>query len=95
MNKITKDNPNRWFYVMDGEDNLVVFGYAGNQGDTEVSTGQPTINSFLTEDELEIFINEDVGLENYYKDAVENDSTKFQGPSSKYDVVINEEEDEE
>ncbi len=84
MNKITKDNPNRWFYVMDAEDNLVVFGYAGSQGDTEVSTGQPTINSFLIEDELEDFINEKTGIEEYYKNTIEESSDKFQGPSSKY-----------
>tara|TARA_R100001163_G_C4949096_1_gene117648 strand:- start:242 stop:547 length:306 start_codon:yes stop_codon:yes gene_type:complete len=86
INEITKDNPNRWFYVMnsEGEEGLVVFGYAGDQGVTEVVTGQPTINAFLTESELEDFVNEDVGMDSYYKDSVESDSDKFQGPSVKY-----------
>lgn len=86
INEITKDNPNRWFFVMNGagEAGLVVFGYAGDQGVTEVVTGQPTISAFLTEDELENFVNEDVGIDEYYKDLVESDSEKFQGPSGKY-----------
>jgi len=86
INEITPDNPNRWFFVMNGggEEGLVVFGYAGDQGVTEVVTGQPTINAFLTEDDLENFINEDVDIDDYYKNSVENDSEKFQGPSGKY-----------
>lgn len=90
INEITKDNPNRWFYVMNGagEAGLVVFGYVGDLGVTQVETGQPTINAFLTEDELETFVNEDVGIADYYKDAVETESSKFQGPSSKYPPII-------
>ncbi len=86
INEITLDNPNRWFFVMNGEGEvgLVVFGYAGDQGATQVKTGQPTINAFLTEDALETFVNEDVGIADYYKDAVESESSKFQGPSQKY-----------
>jgi len=86
INEITKDNPNRWFFVMngEGESGLVVFGYAGEQGVTEVVTGQPTISAFLTEDQLENFVNEDVGIDNYYKIAAESESEKFQGPSGKY-----------
>jgi hypothetical protein len=37
----------------------------------------------LTEDDLEIYL-DIVDGENYYKDSVEGDSTKFQGPSGKY-----------
>ena len=86
INEITINNPNRWFFVMngEGEEGLVVFGYAGDQGATRVRTGQPTINAFLTEDELENFVNEDVGIDEYYKDLVESDSEKFQGHSGKY-----------
>lgn len=89
INEITIDNPNRWFYVIngDGETGIVIFGYAGEQGVTEVVTGQPTINAFLTEDELETFIDSDAGIANYYKDAVETDSSKFQGPSNKYEPI--------
>ena len=86
INEITPDNPNRWFFIMkgEGEVGLVVFGYAGDQGVSQVATGQPTINAFLTEDELESFVNEDVGIDNYYKNSVESNSDKFQGPSGKY-----------
>ena len=86
INEITKENPNRWFFVMngEGESGLVVFGYAGDLGINRVITGQPTINAFLTEDNLEIFINEDVGIDDYYKNSIENNSEKFQGPSGKY-----------
>jgi len=86
INVITKDNPNRWFYVMngEGEEGLVVFGYVGNLGIGQIETGQPTINAFLTEDELETFINGDTGIDGYYKLAVESESGKFQAPSGKY-----------
>ena len=96
INEITKNNPNRWFYVMSGqgEAGLIVFGYAGDQGVTEVVTGQPTINAFLTEDELESFVNEDVGIADYYKNAVESENSKFQGPSGKYEPIIPESESE-
>ena len=90
INEITIDNPNRWFYVINGEGeaDLVVFGYAGDQEVTRVRTGQPTINAFLTEDELETYINQDVGITDYYKDAVEGNSSKFQAPSQKYEPII-------
>ncbi len=68
----------------EGEPGLVVFGYAGDLGINRVITGQPTISAFLTEDELETFINEDAGIDDYYKNSVESDSDKFQGPSGKY-----------
>lgn len=86
INEITPDNPNRWFFIMkgEGEVGLVVFGYAGDQGVSQVVTGQPTISAFLTEDELETFINEDTGIDEYYKNSVESNSDKFQGPSGKY-----------
>ena len=73
---------------------LLYLGYAGDQGVTEVVTGQPTINAFLTEDELESFVNEDVGIADYYKDAVESENSKFQGPSGKYEPIIPESESE-
>ena len=49
INIITRDNPNRWFYVMngEGEEGLIVFGYVGDLGIGEVETGQPTINAFF------------------------------------------------
>ena len=90
INIITKDNPNRWFYVMngEGEEGLIAFGYIGDLGTGEVETGQPTINAFLTEDELETFVNEDTGIDDYYRIAVESESDKFNAPSKKYSSII-------
>lgn len=95
LNQISKDNPNRWFLVYDndsGEASFVLFGYVGAINEIELSTGQPNILAFLTEDELEDYVNNIAG-ENYYKDAVESESPKFQGPSGKYEPVVIEEID--
>tara|TARA_R110000824_G_scaffold300637_1_gene488646 strand:- start:1536 stop:1811 length:276 start_codon:yes stop_codon:yes gene_type:complete len=83
---IHKDDINRWFLVYDndtGEESFILFGYVGPININELSTGQPNILSFLTEDELEIYLDNIAG-DNYYKDAVETSSDKFQGPSGKY-----------
>ena len=89
ISEITKASPNRWFAIMSasGESGLVVFGYAGDQNVSELLTGEPTLNAFLTEDELEVFVNEDTKIPNYYKDSVENNSEKFQSPSQKYTPI--------
>lgn len=95
INQITKDNPNRWFLVYDndeGEEGFVVFGWVGPIDVNELSTGQPNILVFVAEDELEDYVNNIAG-ENYYKDAVESESPKFQGPSGKYEPVVIEEID--
>jgi len=86
INQITKDNPKRWFLVYDndeGERGFVVFGYVGDINVNELSTGQPNILAFLTEDELEIYLDNIAGAD-YYKNAVESQSEKFQQPSQKY-----------
>ena len=83
---IHKDDINRWFLVYDndpGELGFVLFGYVGPIDVNELVTGQPNILAFLTEDELEIYLDNIAGA-NYYKNAVESDSEKFQGPSQKY-----------
>jgi hypothetical protein len=49
-------------------------------------TGQPNFLPFLTEDELESYLDNIAG-ENYYKNAVETQSPKFQGPSQKYEPI--------
>ena len=85
-NHIDKDNPKRWMLVQDsssGEESIKVFGYAGEQGFSEVITGQPYLNVFLTEDELEIYVNNIAGA-NYYSISILSSSDKFQGPSGKY-----------
>lgn len=86
INEITKDNPKRWFLIYDndaGAEGFVLFGYVGPINVNQLITGQPNILAFLTEDELEIYLDNIAG-ENYYKDAVESESDKFQGPSKKY-----------
>jgi hypothetical protein len=86
INEITKTNPNRWFLVYDndaGEAGFIVFGYVGAINEFELSTGQPNILAFITEDELEIYLDNIAG-EGYYKEAVETESEKFQGPSNNY-----------
>ena len=83
---IHKNDVNRWFLVYDndeGEEGFVLFGWVGTINVNQLMTGQPNILAFLTEDELEIYL-DDIAGENYYKNAVETDSDKFQGPSQKY-----------
>jgi len=83
---IHKDDVNRWFLVYDndpGELGFVLFGYVGPIDVNELVTGQPNILAFLTEDELEIYLDNIAGA-NYYKNAVESNSEKFQPPSQKY-----------
>lgn len=83
---IYKDDVNRWFLVYDndeGERGFILFGYVGPIEVNELETGQPNILSYLTEDELEIYLDNIAGSD-YYKDAVESESNKFQPPSQKY-----------
>jgi len=83
---IHKDDINRWFLVYDnevGESAFIIFGWVGVINVNQLETGQPNLLSFLTEDELEIYLNNIAGID-YYKDSVENESPKFQGPSQKY-----------
>ena len=83
---IHKDDVNRWFLVYDndpGELGFVLFGYVGEIDINQLETGQPNILSYLTEDELEIYLDSVAGAD-YYKDAVESNSEKFQPPSQKY-----------
>ena len=91
---IEKDNPKRWFNVQKsgtGADSLMVFGYVGSQGETQLETGESnTLSAYLTEDELEIEV-DGIGGADYYKDAVEGGSDKFQMPSGKYESPTDEE----
>jgi hypothetical protein len=92
---IHTDDINRWFLVYDSDPNeegFVLFGYVGPIDINELSTGQPNILSFLTEDDLEIYLDNIAGA-GYYKEAVETESDKFQGPSGKYEPVVIEEID--
>lgn len=84
---IEKDNPKRWFLIQDSgtsEPSIVLFGSAGDQGVNVLVTGQPNLLDYLTETELETEVNAVAGIPDYYKDAVESESDKFQGPSGIY-----------
>jgi|TARA_Y100000310_G_scaffold170383_1_gene170524 hypothetical protein len=85
MGHISKTQENRWFVIQDnesGEPGIILFGHISLE--LELDTGQPNLTVFLTEDELEIEVNNTAGIANYYKDAVESGSDKFQGESGKY-----------
>jgi len=85
MGHISKTQENRWFIIQDnesGEPGIILFGHISIG--FELDTGQPNLTVFLTEDELEIEVNNIVAIPDYYKDAVESGSSKFQGESGKY-----------
>ena len=85
--QINRDDPKRWFIIQNnesGEESIVVFGNAGDQGETELPTGQPILLNYLTETELQTKVNEVTGIPDYYKDAVELADDKFQQPSGLY-----------
>ena len=90
-NHIHKDDPNRWFIIQNnatGEESLILFGHAGDQGVNELVTGEPILLDYLTENEVEIKVNDIAGISDYYKDAVETGSPKFQLPSYKYESPL-------
>jgi hypothetical protein len=78
---ISKTDSKRWFCVETSGDIIKVFGHA-NLGSV-LDTGQPNLETYLTEDELETYINSVLGV-NYYKDAVETSNPIFMGESGKY-----------
>jgi len=89
IQEILKEDPKRWFLVYNndsGETSFILFGWVGPVNVNQLISGQPNILAFLTEDELEIYLDTLAG-ENYYKDAVETSSDKFQGPSGKYEPI--------
>ena len=89
IQEILKDDPKRWFLIYDndsGEASFILFGWVGPINVNQLISGQPNILAFLTEDELEIYLDNIAG-DNYYKDSVETSSDKFQGPSGKYEPI--------
>jgi|TARA_Y100000310_G_scaffold139059_1_gene138197 hypothetical protein len=87
MGHISKTDPNRWFIVqsaISGEPGIIVFGSAGDQGVNELGTGQPILRTYLSENTLESIVNTVANIPDYYKDSIETESEKFQGPSGKY-----------
>lgn len=94
--QINKDDPKRWFIIQSngsGEESIVLFGNAGDQGVTELTTGQPILLNYLTEVELQTKVNEVAGIPDYYKDEVELGDDKFQKPSVLYTYGLRVKED--
>jgi len=77
---IDKTQDKRWFCAEDASD-AHVFGIAilGSVLDT----GQSTLETYLTEGELEIYVDSELGA-GAYKEAVETGSYRFMGISQKY-----------
>tara|TARA_R100001443_G_scaffold65867_1_gene75046 strand:- start:11 stop:301 length:291 start_codon:yes stop_codon:yes gene_type:complete len=84
---IEKNNPKRWVIVQNnqsGTESFKCFGNIGPFNFTELTTDQPIVNSYMTEDELETEVNSIAGDSNYYKNAIEDSSVLFMGESNKY-----------
>tara|TARA_R110000803_G_scaffold185524_1_gene247905 strand:- start:30 stop:263 length:234 start_codon:yes stop_codon:yes gene_type:complete len=66
---ISKNDVNRWYAVYTngtGASSLVTFGYVGDIGTTQISTGEDNLDSFIDEASLEVFI-DSIGGTDYYK----------------------------
>ena len=85
MGYISKTDEKRWFCIETAADIIHVFGHVklGNILDT----GEPTLLTYLTEDELEVYVDNELGVD-YYKDAVESSNEIFMGTSQKYPAPI-------
>jgi len=78
---IDKTDTDRWFCIETTEDIIHVFGQV-NLGNI-LDTGEHTLITYLTEDELETYVDSELGVD-YYKDAVESSNEIFMGESGKY-----------
>jgi hypothetical protein len=78
---ISKTDSKRWFCVETSVDVIHVFGHASLG--SILDTGQPNMQTYLLETELELHVNSVLGPD-YYKDAVESSSDLFMGESGKY-----------
>jgi hypothetical protein len=80
MGHISKTQEKRWFCA-ETAGNVHVFGITALG--SVLDTGQPELEVFLTEDELEIYVNSELG-EGAYKEAIDTGSERFMGTSQKY-----------
>lgn len=78
---INKTDTDRWFCIETEEDIIHVFGQV-NLGNV-MDTGQLNMQTFLTEDELETYVDSMLGS-NYYLIAVTTNNEMFMGASQKY-----------
>ena len=81
MGHISKTKEKRWFCIKTEENIIHVFGQVdlGNVLDT----GEPILLVYLTEDELENYVDSVLGT-NYYVIAVTTQNEIFMGTSGKY-----------
>ena len=77
---INKTQDKRWFCAEEAND-AHVFGITALG--SILDTGQDELEVFLTEDELEIYVDAELG-DGAYKEAVETGSDRFVGISGKY-----------
>ncbi len=84
MGHVSKTQEKRWFCIVSEALTIHLFGEIdlGNVLDT----GEPVLLVYLTEDELEVYVDSVLGA-NYYKDAVESGSNMFMGISQKYTTI--------
>ena len=75
----------RWLCIEKQDNTVLVFGNCP-MGSGLVS-GQPYLQTFLTEDELEIYVDNILGT-GYYQIAVETSSELFMGFSGKYTPIL-------
>ena len=64
INTIDKTDPNRYWIIVDTNSDVLEFDKLTN--DQTLSTGQPTLYSFLTEEEMILKLNELTGSDEYY-----------------------------
>ena len=81
MGHISKTQEKRWFCIISEALTIHIFGITALG--SVLDTGEPVLLVYLTEDELEIYVDNVLGT-NYYKDAVESASNMFMGTSQKY-----------
>ena len=67
METIEKTDLNRYWIVIDTNSDVSGFGKLIDE--QMLSTGQPTLYSFLTEDEMILKLNEITGSEEYYLES--------------------------
>ena len=93
MLEILKDDAERWFIARQTTIGAL-FGITPNisrvkcfgnvPDESRLSTGQPVLEKFMTEEELQIRINQMAGDPNYYKNAVTTGNPIYNGVSGIY-----------
>ena len=97
MLEILKDDPERWFIARETTIGAL-FGITPNisrvkcfgnvPSGSRLSTGQPVLQKFMTEEELQSKINQMAGDPNYYKNAATTDNPIYNGVSGIYGPYV-------